>query len=521
MRSSGMRPRAPADRVPGSSRLLKGSTPRRAANYPGCEVALAWACPERVPSRAAGVKVRPGAAMRILPTSCILALALTAMPVGAVTVTAPQGPSEVFARAEMLDLVALLRLAGADVNYAPGAGSYVATGSQHEVQFTPGGTLAVVDSKLTALPGPVRVLDGHVVGSVATANALLAPFGWGLHGSADAPALVHLGGDRLSVSVVRGEGATTVVVRGTAQKPRVINSEGAVALQFALPVELDAPVSRDGDLLGGELRDNALIFHLSARTEVASTYALDNPPRFVVRLAARQTGAQVEKTRAGTVVVLDPGHGGDDQGAKGPSGELEKDITLAVARATSTALQAAGVVARLTREGNESLALVDRTAAANRLQAAVFVSIHANASPAKGARGTETYFMSADASDPLAAQAAERENAGSSHDNVQLILWDLAHVANLNSSARLARAIQDRLNALQGIKDRGVRQAPFVVLTGATMPAALVEVGFLSNPEEAQRLTSRDGQEQVASALAGAIVDFLRNAPATSTPTAP
>jgi N-acetylmuramoyl-L-alanine amidase len=459
--------------------------------------------------------------MRTRTTSWILAVALIAAPIGAATVTTPQGPSEVFSRADLLDLIALLRLAGVDVNFASGAGSYVATAGQHEIQFTPGGTLAVVDSKLTALPGPIRVLDTHVVGTAATASALLAPFGWGLRGSAEALALVRVGGDRLNVTASRSDGATTVVIRGTGQKPRVLNAEGAVTLQFALPVELESTIPKEGDLLGGELRDNVLTLRLAASAEVASTYVLDNPPRFVVRLAPKQASAQVEKTRGGTIVVLDPGHGGEDQGAKGPGGELEKDITLAVARATASALQAAGVVARLTRDGDESVALSDRTAAANRLQAAVFISIHANASPAKGAHGTETYFMSADASDPLAAQAAERENAGSSHDNVQLILWDLAHVANLNSSARLARGIQDSLNALQGIKDRGVRQAPFVVLTGASMPAALVEVGFLSNPEEAQRLTAHEGQEQVANALAAALVDFLRNAPATPAPVAP
>jgi N-acetylmuramoyl-L-alanine amidase len=224
--------------------------------------------------------------------------------------------------------------------------------------------------------------------------------------------------------------------------------------------------------------------------------------------------------RTGSLVVLDPGHGGEDQGAKGPGNELEKDVTVAVARATAAHLQAAGVTTRLTREGDEAVSLTDRTALANRLQASVFVSIHANASLARGAHGAETYYMSADASDPQAAQAAARENASAPPDTVQLILWDLAHVANLNNSARLARTIQEKLNALQGIKDRGIRQAPFVVLTGATMPAALVEVGFLSNAEEAARLAAHDVQDQIATALAEAIIDFLRAPAPEAAPTA-
>jgi N-acetylmuramoyl-L-alanine amidase len=284
-----------------------------------------------------------------------------------------------------------------------------------------------------------------------------------------------------------------------------------VRLLFPSPVELEGAVVPEGEVLGGELTDNTLVLRLAPGTEVASTYNLDNPPRFVLRLAAAEPVAPLATPSVGPLVVLDPGHGGDDQGAKGPGGELEKDITLAVARATAVRQQAEGVTVRLTRDGDEAVSLTDRTALANRLQATVFLSIHANASPARGAHGAETYYMSVDASDAQAAQAAARENASAPPDTLHLILWDLAHVANLNSSARLARTVQEKLDALQGINDRGIRQAPFVVLTGATMPAALVEVGFLSNPNEAARLLSPDTQGQIAGALADAVVSFLRS----------
>jgi len=97
-------------------------------------------------------------------------------------------------------------------------------------------------------------------------------------------------------------------------------------------------------------------------------------------------------------------------------------------------------------------------------------------------------------------------------------------VANINNSARLARAVQERLNALQGIRDRGIRQAPFVVLTGTTMPAALVEVGFLSNSDEGARLGTRELQDQIAAALAEAIVDYIHTPtpePAATPPATP
>jgi N-acetylmuramoyl-L-alanine amidase len=443
----------------------------------------------------------------------VLALMFLLVPLtaAAVTVSTPQGPSEVFARGDLLDVVALLRLAGAEVQFAPAAGSYNAAAAGHEVQFTPGGSLAVVDGKLTPLPGPLRLVDGHVLGSLATVGALLGPFGWTATGSAAALQLARVGGiEQVELSVVRAPTGTTLVVRGTRQRPRVATLPGLVMLLFPEPVALARPVQPEGEVLSGELDGGTLTVRLSPGIEVASSYPLEDPPRFVLRLAKAEPAAPLVTPKGGPLVVLDPGHGGEDLGAKGPAGESEKTVTLAVAQATAERLQAAGVTVRLTREGDETVSLTDRTALANRLQAAVFLSIHVNASPARGAHGAETYYMSVDASDPQAAQAAARENASAPPDTVQLILWDLAHVANLNSSARLARAVQERLNALQGIRDRGIRQAPFVVLTGATMPSALVEVGFLSNAQEASRLLARDTQEEVAGAMAEAILEFLR-----------
>ena len=454
----------------------------------------------------------PRAAMR---SSRVLALMFLLVPLTAtaVTVSTPRGPGEVFARGDLLDVVALLRLAGAEVQFAPAAGSYNAVAAGHEVQFTPGGSLAVVDGKLMPLPGPLRLVDGHVLGSLATVGALLGPFGWTAKGSGGALELARVGGiEQVELSVVRAPTGTTLVVRGTKQRPRVATLPGIVMLLFPEPVALARAVQPEGEVVGGELDGGTLTVRLAPGIEVASSYPLEDPPRFVLRLAKSEPAAPLVTPKGGPLVVLDPGHGGEDLGAKGPAGESEKAVTLAVAHATAARLQAAGVTVRLTRDGDETVSLTDRTALANQLQATVFLSIHVNASPARGAHGAETYYMSVDASDPQAAQAAALENASAPPDTVQLILWDLAHVANLNSSARLARAVQERLNALQGIRDRGIRQAPFVVLTGATMPSALVEVGFLSNTEEASRLLARDTQEEVAGAMAEAILEFLHAA---------
>ena len=459
---------------------------------------------------------RAGSTMSRLLTILVACTMLTALPAAAITVATPQGTAEVFARGDLLDLLALLRLTGAEVAYAPAAGSYTALLGEHEVQFTPGGSLAVVDGRLTPLPGPIRTLEGHVVGSLATAVALIGPLGWELGGSAAEPRLLpKRGGEQLTIDIVPSATGTLVVVRGTDSRPRLLAVPGQAELQFPAPIELTQPVPPHGEVLAVEARANKLLVRFAPGVEIASSYPLADPVRYVLRLTsvgAEPRGRLAERT--GPLVVIDPGHGGDDQGARGPGGEEEKNITLAVARLTAQRLQAANVAARMTRDADETLPLVDRTSAANRLKADVFVSIHLNASQAKGARGAETYFMNADASDAQAAQAAERENASAGSDALQLILWDLAHVANLNASSQLARALQARLNALHSIADRGVKQAPFVVLTGATMPAALVEIGFLSNPGEAQRLLTSEFQNEVAAALAEGIIEYLRAAPA-------
>ena len=194
--------------------------------------------------------------------------------------------------------------------------------------------------------------------------------------------------------------------------------------------------------------------------------------------------------------------------------DYTEDFPWEVASPSDRILESRGRAVRLTRDGDQGRALTDRTALANRLEATVFISLHANASTVASVAGAETYYMSLDgASDEAAAATAALENrAGSSADGrspLDLILWDLAQAEVLNESSRLALAVQGRLNARLGLRDRGVKQAPFVVLTGATMPAILVEVGFLSNPSEADRLTQPESQQQLAEAVAAGIEDFL------------
>jgi N-acetylmuramoyl-L-alanine amidase len=215
-------------------------------------------------------------------------------------------------------------------------------------------------------------------------------------------------------------------------------------------------------------------------------------------------------------VVLDPGHGGEKDGAVGTSGLREKDLTLQIARRTAALVRRRGGRVVLTRSADLAVPLARRAAIANAERADLFVSIHLNAMPGEARRvthGLETYFLSADATDASAHAVAARENADrlagepelDRADPVSGILEDLANTNVLAESSDLAYALHDALVAGTGAADRGVKQAPFYVLAGARVPAVLVEIGFLSHPSESRRLATADYQDRVARAIADAI----------------
>jgi N-acetylmuramoyl-L-alanine amidase len=217
------------------------------------------------------------------------------------------------------------------------------------------------------------------------------------------------------------------------------------------------------------------------------------------------------------VVVVDPGHGGDQDGARSPVGVKEKDVVLQIARRLRPKLEQLGAKVVLTRTGDIGVPLTTRAAVANGLKADLFVSIHLNSmATAEGRRnstGVETFFLSADASDAGAAASAARENADrmageplpDPGDPVAGILQDLEQTASLAGSSRLAYALHERLVEALGCEDRGVKQAPFYVLAGARMPAVLLEVGFISSATESRRLASADHQEKIAGAIASGV----------------
>ena len=221
------------------------------------------------------------------------------------------------------------------------------------------------------------------------------------------------------------------------------------------------------------------------------------------------------------VVVLDPGHGGPPphDGAHGGRRRHEKAIALQVAQKTRHMLEQQGATVILTRDIDEHVPLADRVRVANEAGADVFVSIHCNAMETredrKVTRGVETYFLSPDPTDAEARMLAQLENGGpeavplpKANDAVVGILNDLALGQARNDSAALAQIVQRQL--VRGTKSpsRGVRQAPFLVLSGTKMPSVLVEIGFISHPREGRLLGGDKYQTKVAQALADGVRDF-------------
>src|SRR3954462_12516471 len=254
----------------------------------------------------------------------------------------------------------------------------------------------------------------------------------------------------------------------------------------------------------------------------AESYVLGGPFRLVFDVhptssveVPTPSAQSAQRTPGVHTIVIDPGHGGQETGAIGPGGVQEKDLTLELARELAAKLGRLGVNTVLTRTDDMLMPLDARSAIANQNRADLFISIHLNSSLGAGASGTETYFLSPQASDPRAASSAATENTAPSapatsdaaapsaaeQQDVDLILWDLAQNRHLTESQRFATMIQAQLNEALQIKDRGVKQAPFRVLKGATMPAVLVELGFINNPEEEKKLQDPACRHRIVAAV--------------------
>ena len=215
-------------------------------------------------------------------------------------------------------------------------------------------------------------------------------------------------------------------------------------------------------------------------------------------------------------IVIDPGHGGHDTGTIGPNGLEEKDLVLDVGRRLGKLLEARlGAEVVYTRKDDTFIPLETRTAIANQQRADLFVSIHANSSDDPEARGVETYYLNFTSS-PEALEVAARENAVSQKSIYELqdLVKKIALKEKIEESREFAGDVQQSLHSglaakSPGIRNRGVKKAPFIVLIGANMPSILAEISFVSNPGDERRLETSEYRQRIAESLYRGIAKYV------------
>ena len=298
-------------------------------------------------------------------------------------------------------------------------------------------------------------------------------------------------------------------------------------------VVTDPQVEEIGDGLVKEARlepagpDGVLKIILEGQAGEVKTASLQDPFRVVVDVYRPKEGAPAPgpRTSRGSaaplkLIVLDAGHGGHDQGAKGPGGVLEKDVVLDVTRRAARMIEdGLGIKVILTRSTDVFVPLRERTNFANKQRADLFVSIHANAHLQAVNEGVETYFLSSEATDNAARQTAAAENqvvelespqSRAKTDLLKSVLWDLAQSEFQEESSILAETVQDSMTHSLRLVNRGVKQAGFYVLGGAAMPAVLIEIGFLTNPREEKKLATSEHREAIARAIYASLAEYKR-----------
>jgi N-acetylmuramoyl-L-alanine amidase len=241
-------------------------------------------------------------------------------------------------------------------------------------------------------------------------------------------------------------------------------------------------------------------------------FPMQEPYRLVVDIARNPPGARAgSSARSVTRLVLDPGHGGRDTGAVGPSGVKEKDVTLDIAHRVAPVLAAQGVQVVLTRDDDRFVSLEERTARANAFAADLFVSIHCNASESRLRRGVETYVLDT-TRDEVAARVAARENATTQAASAELssILGGMRMAADARRSTQFAQLLQRAATTSVRTKygdvvDGGVHTAGFYVLVGARMPSVLFETSYVSSSLEETRLGTADYRQLLADAVINAV----------------
>jgi N-acetylmuramoyl-L-alanine amidase len=361
--------------------------------------------------------------------------------------------------------------------------------------------------------------------------------------SAEVAAVSDLPGRVDATSKPTSKPISAVVEAGTGSRSEVQGSrKDGDSSGLVQPVRPDAEMSAAPDvgLVDPTHRDDAAMNGAptvsdsskkgrKSRTKAGSAPAVvadATPARAAVRTADGETSlVRALGLKIGRIVI-DAGHGGHDSGTLGADGIQEKDVVLDVALRLGKLLHdRLGAEIVYTRSDDTFIPLETRTAIANKAQADLFISIHANSSPDASARGVETYYLNF-TSDPTALDVAARENAVSDQSIHQLsdLVKKIALKDKIEESREFASDVEGSLYAglakgNAGLKDRGVKKAPFVVLIGANMPSILAEISFVTNPKDAEQLQQPEYRERVAESLYKGVARYEGGLSGTRVPT--
>jgi N-acetylmuramoyl-L-alanine amidase len=488
------------------------------------------------------------------------AAGLGAQPSSSYTILTREGRRPLASRAQNgADLIALADIAaafGLSVREDVAAGGIViTTPAGRTIVLTPGQPLASANGRVVSLPSP-PVRDGRAW--LVPVEFLSRALGPALNGRIDVrkgSRLVVVGDLRVPQVTATVESDSTrarVMLDMTPATPRAVTQEGQrlIVRLEADAIDLQAAPPPARDIVAGvrqsEAPQNLIIdlgpragqFQISAEPrgsggerviiDVAALGATPQPPAAPpAEPPAIEPPPLSELTSAPGIrtIVIDPGHGGDEAGARGASGTLEKNVTLAIGRRLKAALEARlGVRVLLTRDDDRAMRVDERTSLANNNKADLFISLHANAAASSGPSGAEVFSLAREGytpeAPPSAGPAASLPVFGGGSRSIEVIAWDTAQIQWLAESERLSRVVHAELGARVPMNPHALDKAPFRVLIGANMPAVLVEVGFLSNPAQEQALASDALQNDIAQALVAAIVRYRDGGDAQAVPLA-
>jgi N-acetylmuramoyl-L-alanine amidase len=493
----------------------------------------------------------PAAALAVALAASLAGQSPPAVPLRVVSVEGSRTiPTVMAGDTELVATADLTAIFGVEVREDTAARAITVTYRGSTIVLSQGQALASIGGRLVSLPAPPsRINNRWYVPVEFIGRALSAIYDVPLE-LRKASRLVLRGRIRAPRVVVRHDvagGQARVTLDIAPATPHQVTQEGARIL-----------VRFEADLLDATIPPVQTQGFIQRIGVEGVTVAIDTGPRFASLRASDTTGS-ADTTRLvldlfGTAepatpepepatpdtpgappplptsdvrtIVVDPGHGGTDEGARGVKGTLEKSVTLAVARRLKTALETRlGARVLLTRDDDRVVALDERAAFANNNKADLFISLHANASLRRSAAGAEVFSLTLDRADEEARRVAESEGVampvfGGGTREIDVILWEMAQAQHLPHSAAFAQLVEARLRGAVPVSPRAVQQAPLRVLVGANMPAVLVEIGYISNPDQEAAMASAPFQARVAQALADAVAGFFAREPAAVPPAA-